>query len=69
MPQKQEKFVCMEINFVLRKNEGHLPSSLGGRLIVVFRQAGRQAGGGVGRQVGRCNTCSLQIFKIPQLQF
>ena len=61
MPQKQEKFVCMEINFVLRKNEGHLPSSLGGRLIVVFRQAGRQ--------VGRCNTCSLQIFKIPQLQF
>ena len=31
-----------EINFVLRKNGGHMPSSLGGRLIVEVRQTGRQ---------------------------
>ena len=34
--------VWTEINFVLGKNGGHRPISLGGRLIVV-RQAGRQA--------------------------
>ena len=30
----------MEINFLLGKNGGHRPSSLGGRSIVVVRQAG-----------------------------
>ena len=40
----------METNFVLGKNEGHTPSSLGGGLIVVVRQAGRQ------------NACSLQNY-------
>ena len=29
----------MEINFVLGKNQGYVLSSLGGRLIVVVRQA------------------------------
>ena len=33
----------IEINFVLGKNGGHMPGSLGGRSIVVVRQAGRQA--------------------------
>ena len=44
------RFVRTEINFVLGKNGGHTPSSLGGRSIVVIRQAGRR------------NTCSLQNF-------
>ena len=30
--------------FTLGKNEGYIPSSLGGRSISVGRQAGRQAG-------------------------
>ena len=34
----------MEINFVLGKNGGYIPSSLGGRSISVGRQEGRQAG-------------------------
>ena len=43
--------VCVDGNkFRTGKNGGHMPSSLGGRLIVVVRQAGRQ------------NTCSLQKF-------
>ena len=33
----------MEINFVLGKNGGNIPISLGGRSISVGRQAGRQA--------------------------
>ena len=41
-----------EINFVLGKNGGYIPSSLGGRLISVGRQAGRQAGMQAGMQVG-----------------
>ena len=36
-----------------RKNGGYVPSSLGGRLISVGRQAGRWAGGQAGRQAGR----------------
>ena len=32
----------MEIYFALGKNEGYMPSSLGGRLISVERQAVRQ---------------------------
>ena len=40
----------IEINFALGKNGGHRLSNLGGRSIVVVRQAGRQ------------NTCSLQKF-------
>ena len=32
----------MEINFALGKNGGHTSSSLGGRSIVMVRQAGRQ---------------------------
>ena len=47
----------MEINFVLGKNGGHTPNSLGDRLIVMVRYAcmhtGRQAGRWVGAQVGR----------------
>ena len=39
MPQKQERFMRMEINFILGKYGGHMPSSLGGRSIVVVRQA------------------------------
>ena len=66
--QKQESFMCSEINFVLGKNGGHMPSSLGGRLIVVVRLAGKQAGRWVGElaggQAGRHNTCNLQNFKI-----
>ena len=41
--RKQQRFVQMEISIVLGKNEGYIPSSLGGRLISVGRQAGRQA--------------------------
>ena len=33
----------MEINFVLGKNGGYIPSSLGSRSISVSSQAGRQA--------------------------
>ena len=45
---EKERFVWMEINFVLGKNGGHTPNSLGGRLIVMVRyacmhQAGREA--------------------------
>ena len=36
---KKERFVWMEINFVLGKNGGHTPNSLGDRLIVVVRYA------------------------------
>ena len=36
---KQERFVQMEINIVLRKNGSYMPSSLGGRPISVGRQA------------------------------
>ena len=57
MPQKQERFVRTEIKFVLGKNGGYMPSSLGGRSIVVGRQAGGWevgwAGGRVGRWTGR----------------
>ena len=40
----------MEINFALGKNGGYILSSLGGRLISVSRQAGRQAGIQVGSE-------------------
>ena len=44
----------MEINFALGENGDYIPSSLGGRLISVGRQAGRQAGRRVdGRAGGR----------------
>ena len=46
----------MEISIALGKNEGYIPSSLGGRLISVGRQAGRQAGS------------ETKIFTIRQLQ-
>ena len=29
--KKQERFMRMETNFIVKKNEGHMPSSLGGR--------------------------------------
>ena len=35
---KQELFVRMEINIVLGKNGGYVPSSLGGRSISMDRQ-------------------------------
>ena len=68
MPQKQERFVRTEINFVLGKNGGYMPSSLGGRSIVVGRQAGGWevgrvggwAGGRAGRKAGR-QTKILQL--------
>ena len=66
--QKQESFMCSEINFVLGKNGGHMPSSLGGRLIVVVRLAGKQAGRWVGElaggQAGRQADTILAIYKI-----
>ena len=45
----------MKINFVLGKNEGHMPNNLGGRLIVVVKQADRET--------------NFHFFKIQQLQF
>ena len=42
MRQKQERFVWTEINIVLGKNGGYMPSSLGSRLISVGRKAVRQ---------------------------
>ena len=36
---KKQRFVWMEINFVLGKNRGYMPNSLGGRLLIVVRQA------------------------------
>ena len=70
MPQKQERFVRTEINFVLGKNGGYMPSSLGGRSIVVSRQAGRWvggwAGGWVGGRAGRQE--GRQANKILQLR-
>ena len=38
------KFMKMVINFVLGKNGGHMPNSLGGRSTVVVRQVSRQVG-------------------------
>ena len=35
---KKQRFVRMEINFVLGKNGGHRPSSLGSRSIVVVSE-------------------------------
>ena len=55
MTQYQERFVWTEINFVLGKNGGYIPSSLGGRSISVGRQ---QAG-----------SESDKLFAIQQLQF
>ena len=43
----------MEINIALGKNEGYMPSSVGGKSISVGRKAGSQA----------------KIFTIQQLQF
>ena len=47
---KQERFAWTEVNFNLRKNGSCVTSGLGGRSVVVFRQAG---------------SCSLQNFKNP----
>ena len=44
----------MEINFTLGKNGGHRPSSLGGRLIVVVRQAGGAGGWAGGHLKKEC---------------
>ena len=38
MTQKQQRFMRTEMNIVLGNNEGHMPSSLGGRSISVGRQ-------------------------------
>ena len=51
-----------EISFVLGKNGGYIPSSLGDRLISVGRQAGMQVGRQAGRQLN-------EKFMIRQLQF
>ena len=53
---KIRKFVWMEITFILGKNGGHKPSSLGGRSIVVVRQADEML-------------AVYKIFQIRQLQF
>ena len=42
MTLKQQRFLQMEITFALGKNEDHKPSGLGGRLILVTRQASKQ---------------------------
>ena len=42
MTRKQQRFMRTEINIALGKNEGYIPSSLGGRSINVGRQAVRQ---------------------------
>ena len=55
--KKIRKFVQAEMNFVLEKNGGNMPSSLGGRLIFVVRQAGRRS------------SCSLQFFKFYNFNF
>ena len=39
---EQEKFNPTEIIFYLRKNGGYIRSGLGGRSVLVVRQAGRQ---------------------------
>ena len=44
----------MDINFLLGKNGGHTPNSLGNSLIAVIRQLGNQA--------DEIRTCSLQNF-------
>ena len=56
MPQKQERFVRMEINFILGKNGGYMPNTIGGRSIVLVRQADE-------------NLAVSKKFKIQQLQF
>ena len=38
MTRKQQRFMRTEINIILGKNEGYMPSSLGGRSISVGRQ-------------------------------
>ena len=42
IPEKQERSVWMEINFVLEKNRGHKPIGLGGGSIVVVKQVGSE---------------------------
>ena len=51
--------MAMEINFILGKNGGYIPSSLGGRLIVVVRQADEYL----------AVMLVSKNFKIRQLQF
>ena len=41
MACKIERFVQTNISFDLGKNTGHKPSSLGGRCVVVIRQANK----------------------------
>ena len=38
---EQERFMLMEITFTLRKNEGYMPSGLGGRSFPVDRLANK----------------------------
>ena len=60
---KTRKVNVDKVNFVLGKNRGYIPSSLGSRLIAVVRQVGRQAGGRAGRQASK-NLTVGKIFKI-----
>ena len=53
---KQERFMQTEIDFILGKNGGYMPSNLGCRSIVVVRQADK-------------NLAVCKIFKIWQLYF
>ena len=53
MTLKQERFMRTDINIALGKNEGYIPSSLGGRSISVGRQA----------------VSEIKFFAIRQLQF
>ena len=54
----------MEINFLLGKNGGQMPSILGCRSIVI----GRQAGGQAGRQADK-KLAVYKSFEIRELQF
>ena len=51
---KMKRFMRMEINFILGKNGGYIPSSLGGRSFIVVRQADK-------------NLAIIKNFKIQQL--
>ena len=58
---EQQRFDRTEITYSLRKNGGYICSNLGGRSVLVVRQAGLQAG----RRKSRC----LRNFQNPVTLF
>ena len=63
LTSEQQRFDQTEIIFSLRKNGGYVHSSLGGRFILVVRQAGRLAGSLFAEFSKSCNLASNASFQ------